>query len=93
MVYELKNYRTAEGTKTVLVGPQGRKKMPILLIDSKGVKVRKVPLSEQRYLLDPPPFKRQKSMTTIARQYRAIGSRIGITKAAKAFLTDITNAA
>jgi len=93
MVYELKNYRTAEGTKTVLVGPHGRKKMPILLIDSKGVKVRKVPLEEQRFFSDPPPFKRHKTIKTVARQYRAIGSRIGITKAAKAFLTDITNAA
>lgn len=93
MEYKLKTYRTEHGRKTVLVGPAGRKLMPILIMESSGLTVRKVPLIEEKYLSDPPPFKRSKSIKTIALRFRAFGNKMGMTKAAKSFLSDLTKAA
>lgn len=92
MSVELKIYCTNHGHKTVLVGPAGRKLIPILLMESSGLTVVKVPLIEQRYLSDPPPLKRAKSINTIVRQFRAFGNRVGMTKAAKLFLKQATAA-
>lgn len=92
MDYELKTYRTEHGRKTVLVGPAGRKLMPVLIMESSGLTVRSVPIEEQRYMADPPPFVRPKSMKTITRQFRAFGNKMGMTKAAKSFLSLATKA-
>ena len=91
MSYELKYYRTETGEKTVLVGPPGRKLMPVLLIEGSGLTVRKVPLTDQRYMRDAPHGR--KTLKGIARQYRGIGNRLGMTKAAKSFLTSVSKAA
>jgi hypothetical protein len=53
--------------------------------------VRKVPISEERYMRSAPTGK--KTIKGIAKQYRAIGNKLGMSKAAKAFLTSITKAA
>lgn len=76
----------------MLVGPVARTRMPVILIESKGVTLRQLPATEQRYMTDTPAPKRKKSTKTIARQYRAIGSKLGISKAAKQFLSSIINA-
>ena len=91
MPYELKYYRTDTGEKTVLVGPPGRKLLPVLLIEGSGLTVRKVPLSEQRYMRDAPVGR--KTIKGIAKQYSGIGNRLGMTKAAKSFLASCKSAA
>ena len=90
-MYQLKFYRTETGEKTVLVGPPGRKLMPVLLIEGSGLTVRKVPLTDERYMRDAPHGR--KTIKGIARQYRGIGNRLGMTKAAKTFLTNASKAA
>jgi hypothetical protein len=92
MQIELKNYHTEQGVSTVLVGPVARTRMPIVIIEHKGVMLRQVPATEQRYMSEPPKFRRKKTMKTIARQYLAIGSKLGIGKPAKRFLRQIINA-
>jgi hypothetical protein len=92
-MYELKMYRTEQGEKTVMVGPPGRKLLPILMIDgSSGLTVKKVPLSDQRYLRDVREEKKRRSTSGVIRQFRGIGRRLGMTKAAKSFLADATKA-
>ena len=91
MSYELKHYRTDTGEKTVLVGPPRRKLMSVLMIEGSGLTVRDVPLTEQRYMRDAPHGR--KTLKGIARQYRGIGNRLGMTKAAKSFLTSVVKAA
>jgi hypothetical protein len=91
-MYELKMYRTDFGEKTVLVGPQGRKLMPILMIESSGLTVKKVPLTDARYMRDLTETKKRRSMSAVVRQYRGIGRRLGMTKTAKTFLTNAMNA-
>jgi len=88
---ELRFYRTEHGEKTVLAGPHARTLMPILLIEGSGLTLRKVPISEEKYMRPAPTSK--KTIKGIAKQYRAIGNKLGMSKAAKAFLTSITNAA
>lgn len=85
-MYELKNYFTGDGKKTVLVGPAGRKLIPILLIDGTGLVVRKVPLGDRRYMQDVREEKKRRGISGTIRQYRAIGRNLGMTKAAKTFL-------
>lgn len=90
-MYELKHYRTEVGEKTVLVGPQGRKLIPVLLIEGTGLTVRKLPLSEQRFMRDA-PLAGRKTMKGVVRQYRSIGNKLGMTKAAKSFLANAQRA-
>lgn len=90
-MYELKYYRMDTGEKTVLVGPPGRKFLPILMIDGTGLTVKKVLLEEQRYMRDVCEKKRR-SMSGLVRQYRAIGRKLGMTKAAKSFLANAQRA-
>lgn len=95
-MYELKLYRTEQGEKTVMVGPPGRKKMPVLIIGAgKGgnLTVVNLPLTEQRYMRDVRDNKKRRGLSGVVRQYRAIGRRLGITKAAKKFLTEAQKAA
>lgn len=92
MTYRLQNYRTDHGTKTVLVGPKGRKLLPILLMESSGLTVVKAPLSDERFLSDVIQSGKSKSMKSRVKQFRAFGKRTGMTKAAKAFLTKATKA-
>jgi hypothetical protein len=91
-MYELKQYRTDHGTKTVLVGKPGRKLVPILMVDGTGLTVRKVPLTDQRYMRDVREEKKRRSTSAVIRQYRGIGRRLGMTKAAKSFLAEATKA-
>ena len=92
-MYELKNYFTGHGEKTVLVGPVGRKLMPILMIDGTGLVVRKVPIGDSRYMRDVRENKKRRGIGGTIRQYRAIGRKLGMSKAAKAFLIKANNAA
>lgn len=93
MCYQLMSYRTEHGMKTVIVGPKGRKLMPILMMESSGLTVRKVPLTEQRYLTDAIQSGKSKSIRSVASKFRAYGRRTGMTKAAKSFLTAVNKAA
>lgn len=92
MNVELKSYRTEHGVSVVLVGPVARTRMPIVIIESKGVMLRQVPATDRKYMSEAPVPKRRKTMKTIARQYRTIGSKLGISKPAKRFLSQIINA-
>lgn len=90
-MYRLVQYRTDHGEKAAMVGPKGRKLMPVLLIEGKGLTVTKVPFSEERYMRDVDTGR--KTIKGLARQYRGIGNRLGMTKAAKLFLTNAVKAA
>lgn len=91
-MYELMMYRTATGEKTVMVGPEGRKLMPVLMIEGSGLTVRKVPIGDRRFMRDVREETKRRSTSGVIRQYRAIGRRLGMTKAAKSFLTEATKA-
>jgi hypothetical protein len=83
---KLMTYKTEnDGNKTVLVDDSGHKYLHVLIIDM-PVTVRKLPLEEARYMREPIQHGKTKSLQTIVRQYRAIGRKMGITKAAKALL-------
>ena len=88
MCIELKQYRTEHGEKVVLVGTKGRKLMPILMMESSGLTVKRVPLTDARYMRDVTQSGKSKSIKTVIRQFRAFGKRTGMTKAAQSFLTD-----
>lgn len=88
METQLQTYKTETGNKTVLVGEPGRKLLPILIMEAKGLTVKKVPLDEQRFLRDPVQAKKVPAMTTLIKRFRAFGNRVGTTKAAKRFLAD-----
>ena len=70
-----------------------RKLIPILMIEGNGLTVRKVPLSEERYLRDVKDERRRRTLSGVVRQYSAIGRRTGMTKAAKTFLSNARKAA
>jgi len=91
-MYELKIYRTDHGEKTVITGKPGRKLLPILMIEGTGLTVKKVPLGDRRYMRDVREEKKRRGMGGVIRQYRGIGRKLGMTKAAKAFLTDANKA-
>ena len=94
MSYEVMMYRTDEGEKTVMVGPEGRTKLPVLIIGvGKGgsLTVVNVDKSERRYMR--PVDTGRKTLKGLARQYRGIGNRLGMSKAAKTFLTNAVKAA
>lgn len=80
-----------ESVKTVIVGPRGRNKIPVLMLGSAGLTVKKVPITEERYMREADTGR--KTMKGIVRQYRGIGNRLGATKAAKSFLTSAYKAA
>lgn len=85
-MYEMKGYRTESGAmKTVMVGPAGRKYLPILVISGNGLTVEKVPLTEQRYITDLPG--KERPIRSVLRQYGGIRRRLGATKAATRFLS------
>ena len=88
MCIELKQYRTDHGEKVVLVGKKGRKLMPILMMESSGLIVKKVPLTDERYMRDVAQSGKPRSIKSAIRRFRAFGKRTGMSKAAKSFLTD-----
>ena len=88
MCIEVKQYRTDHGEKVVLVGKKGRTLMPILMMESGGLVVKRVPLTDARYMRDVMQSGKSKSIKTCIRQFRAFGKRTGMSKAAKSFLTD-----
>jgi hypothetical protein len=87
MEIRLQNYRTDHGTKTVLVGEPGRKYMPVLIMD-KGLIVKKVPLSDERYMSEVAESKVRRSLMPVVTFFAAYGARNGISKAAKRFIKD-----
>jgi hypothetical protein len=92
MMYQLMDYFSDHGHKTVLVGPKGRKLVPILVMESSGLTVRKVPLTEERFLTELPLPPRSRGIETVAKRFKAFGLRHGMTKAAKSFLKQISAA-
>ena len=91
-MYKLMRYMTDHGNKSVLVGPKGRKLMPILIMESSGLTVKKVPLTEERFLHDLPLPPRSRDINSVARKFKAFGNRNGTTKAAKSFLKQMSAA-
>jgi len=73
-------YRTDHGTCCALV-ESGRKWLQVIQMDSSGIRVRKVPCSDERYMtpMDYPLAKAKK-------RFRLAGRRFGITKGAKQLL-------
>lgn len=92
MEVELKMYHTEHGFKTVLVGEVARTRMPVLIMEHNGLVLRQMPATEQRFMKEVPTVRRKKTMKGVARQYRAIGKKLGISKPAKLFLRQIINA-
>ena len=91
-MYKVMQYRTEDGVKMVLVGPAGRKYIPVLIMtNTAGLALRKVPLSEQRYMTEVPG--KPRALSTRLATFRRFGKTAGMTKAAKAFLTDAKRAA
>lgn len=89
-MYEVMSYRTDQGVKTVIVGKPGRKYLPVLMIEASGVTVRKVPLTEQRYMTD--VIGGSKPIKSVLRQIGSAGRTLGMTKAAKSFLREARRA-
>jgi hypothetical protein len=89
IMYQLMDYFTTHGHKTVMVGPKGRKLMPILLMESNGLTVKMVPLTEERFLRELPLPPRSRGITSVAKRFKAFGNRTGSTKAAKSFLKQV----
>lgn len=87
MSIKLQNYRTENGTKTVLVSDKGRKYLHVLMMDGQLV-VRKVPKSESRYMTDAIEGKQRRSLSPAVRVYANYGRNHGMTKAAKKMLRE-----
>lgn len=85
MSYAIKHYHSEHGFKTVIVGPAGRKYIPLLVMD-KQLTVLNVPLREARYLKDLCQTKKQRTVKSAARFFRAYGAKVGATKKAKLFV-------
>ena len=92
MSYELRNYHTEHGNKTVILDSNGRKWCHVLMMDG-GLIVKKVPTEDRRFMREVIQHGRTKSMKTVLRQFRKYGRRTGMSKAAKTFLTKATKAA
>lgn len=90
-MFEVKSYHTTHGMKTVIVGKPGRKYIPVLMIEASGVTVRKLPLSEQRFMRD--VIGGVKPIKSVLRQVGSAGRTLGMTKAAKSFLREARKAA
>lgn len=91
MAIELKSYHTEDGVKTVLVNDKGWKFLHVLLMADKGLVVRKIPRTEERYFKDPIQSKKVPAMSTLVRRYRSFGATTGMTKEAKLFLREASN--
>jgi len=74
-------YHSDIGNHIVLVAKTGRKFISIIPMDSSGIRVRKVPLSEERYFkeLDYPVKKAKKI-------FRQAAKNFGVTKTARQLL-------
>lgn len=79
----LVRYRSDEGVVIAFVKP-GRKLLSMVAMDAAGLRVRKVPLSDERYIspLDYPVAKAR-------RRFLAAGKRFGISKGAKALIKEV----
>lgn len=101
MAIQLKTYRFKEATKkgyrisehTVLVDDRGYKYLHVLMMDGTGLTVRKVPKDHERYMRDVIQGRKLPSLATTINKFRKFGKRVGMTKAAKSFLTDAMKAA
>ena len=88
-MYELKDYHTEHGHKTVIAGPKGRKLTPVLVMEASGLTVVKVQPREERFLRNLPLPPRARGISTVAKRFKAFGNRNGATKAAKLFLKNV----
>jgi len=71
-------YRTDEGVFTGLQVNEGTKYLQIILMDSRGLRIRKVAKTEGRYITPLEyPVKRA------VRKFKSAGRRFGITKSAR----------
>ena len=78
----LVRYRSEMGVVLAFVKP-GRKLLSIVPMDSGGIKVRKAPLREERYLSDV-----EYPVGKAKRRFLAAGRRFGISKGAKALIKE-----
>ncbi len=92
-MYQLMNYHTNHGNKTVVVGPRGRTLMPVLIMEAGGLIVKSVPFTEERYLRELPLPPRSRGINTVINRFKMYGNRNGATKAAKSFINKAINAA
>lgn len=87
MSITLKQYRTEQGTKAVLVSDKGRKYLYVLMMDGQLV-VRKVPQSEERYMREVHEGKKRRNLNGAVAAFASYGRQRGQTKAARKFLRE-----
>ena len=80
MELQLKNYHTSEGVRVAFVA-EGRTKLTVIHMDAGGIKARRIPKSESRYMADL-DYPRRKAV----RKFLSAGKRFGITKGARQLL-------
>jgi hypothetical protein len=88
---EVVRYRTSEGVRTAIIVDRGRKFLHVIPMEDRAVRVRKVPLTEER-LMEPltlrgKPYPPKRAVRHFARH----GKGFGITKKAKSFLKEVKN--
>ncbi len=81
---EVKRYRTDEGVRVAIVGTPGRKWIPLVYLEV-PMRLRKVPLSEAKYITDLPDAP---SVRSACRNFLRFGKGVGITKGARRFLKE-----
>ncbi len=77
---EVVRYKTNDGQSTAIV-EAGRKWIRVILMDSGGISVKKVPKTEERFM-SPLDYSLNKAKV----KFRDSGRRFGITRAAKLLL-------
>lgn len=92
MSIQLMTYRSLSGAKTVLMDNGGRKYLKVLFMEGSGLVTRKLPLSEERFFSPVIQNGKSKSINTVMKRFRSYGKKVGMTKAAKSFLSKATKA-
>lgn len=83
MDYRLVDYRTQDGHSTAFVA-EGRKLIAVIAMDSSGIRIRKVPMSEGRYM-KPIAYPLRRARNAFLRA----GRRFGITDSARAVIKGV----
>ena len=89
MATELKNYRSDGGVKTVLYDPDRGRKYHALLVMDGGLVVRKVPISDERFLTDVYEERKRRNLNGAFKAFASYGRRVGATKEAMRLLKEL----
>lgn len=83
---EIVDYHTELGHTSALIIDRGTKWMSIIPIESHAVRVRRVPLTEERYMTPATFNGKPYPITRAVRHYKKHAKSFGITKSAKRVL-------